>query len=388
MSKINPKEQSQRLRASTMRWLLALVVVSLLAAPIAVQAELRATSLAYSWDTAMSEFFWGHVTIEWNGSWIPLLQEVYFDQLDRPPAPDEPQICADPTKTTRYAGWIEYGLPYLDNDPDGARGFQESRGWSVVDCDLNGDGSWDDLDLANGPSLPAEAVVLAECSAGSANCNILRYDELGACTVETEEHCTSELATKLLISVDTDCDGAIDDGFLNPSTGQLRPLCVYAEALTPLYEAGEVVWTFPLPVRISDKNGSKTLMLYPAAPTAVELASFRAEPQGRTVLVSWETASELDNLGFHLYRTDPAGGERVRLNDRLIPSQSLGSAVGSSYQFVDRSAEPGQAYHYWLEDIDLSGVGGMNGPAAAQMPRERLLPCRPRPAPMPVAHMQ
>jgi hypothetical protein len=147
------------------------------------------------------------------------------------------------------------------------------------------------------------------------------------------------------------------------------------------------MWTFPLPIRISDKNGAKTLMLYPD-PTAVELASFSSEPQGRTVLVSWETATELDNLGFNLYRANSAGGERIRLNEWLIASQSPGSTVGSNYQFVDRSAEPGKAYHYWLEDIDVEGVARMNGPVAVQMPHGRLLPCRPRPAPMPVGHSQ
>ena len=384
MRKNSPKDRSRRLHASAARVVLALVLVGLLAAPIAVQAELKATSIAYSWDITSGEFFWGHVTIEWDGSWIPLLQEVQFDKLDRLPEPDEPQICADPTKTTRYAGWIEYGLSHEDTDPPEARGFQASRAWTLIDCDLNQDGAWDDDDLLAGPSLPDDAVVLAECTAGGANCNILyEQDRVQDCPVETEEHCMTELVTTLLISIDTDCDGAIDD----PRFAEAAGLCVFGEALTPEYEEGEDMWSFPLPVRITDADGAKTLMLYPA-PTAVELASFSAEPQGGNVLVSWETATELDNLGFNVYRANSAGGERIRLNDWLIPSQSPGSTVGSSYQFVDRSAEPGMAYHYWLEDIDLEGVGRMNGPVAVQMPRARLLPCRPRPAPMPAVHIQ
>ena len=386
MRKNSPKVKSQRLHVSVMRGVLALVMVGLLVAPIAVQAELKATSLAYSWDMTSGEFEWGHVTIQWDGSWIPLLQEVYFDHLDRPPEPGEPQICAEPSKTTRYAGWIEYGLPYLDNDPPDARGFQASREWTLVDCDLNQDGNWDDDDLLVGPYLPAGAEVLAECTEGGTNCNILYQDEAQDCSVSTSEHCTNELATMLLISIDTDCDGSVDD----PRFTDAAALCVYSEALTPEYEPGEDFWTFPLPVRITDADGAKTLMLYPdpASPTAVELASFSVVPKGRTVQVSWETATELDNLGFFLYRANSAGGERIRLNDWLIASGSPGSTVGVSYQFVDRSAEPGMAYHYWLEDIDLEGVAGMNGPVAVQMPRGRLLPCRPRPAPMPVGHSQ
>ena len=388
MRKNSPEVKSQRLQASVMRGVLALVMVGLLAVPIAVQAELKATSLAYTWDVGAEEWEWGHATIEWNGSWIPLLQEVYFDHLDRPPEPGEPQICADPTKTTQYAGWIEYGLPYLDTEPLDARGFQASDEWFLVDCDLNRDGNWDRDDLLVAPEDVPEENILAECTEGGTNCNILYQDDVQASGSATAEHCTSELATMLLISVDTDCDGEVDEDAVHFM--EAAALCVYSWALTPEYEDGEDFWTFPLPVRITDADGAKTLMLYPgpSSPTAVELASFSAEPKGRTAQVSWETATELDSLGFNLYRANSAGGERIRLNDGLIPSQSLGSTVGGSYQFVDRSVVPGMTYHYWLEDIDLAGVARMNGPVAVQMPRGRLLPCRPRPAPMPVGHSQ
>jgi hypothetical protein len=123
-------------------------------------------------------------------------------------------------------------------------------------------------------------------------------------------------------------------------------------------------------------------MLYPD-PTAVELASFSVDLEGGSVMVRWETATELDNVGFNVYRAEADGGEPIQLNDRLIPSQDPGSTVGSRYQFVDRSAQPGMAYEYWLEDVDLGGAGTMNGPVAVQLPRARRLPCRPRPAPMP-----
>ena len=36
--------------------------------------------------------------------------------------------------------------------------------------------------------------------------------------------------------------------------------------------------------------------------TAVKLQSFSAVPGDASVLLEWRTASELDNLGFHLYR--------------------------------------------------------------------------------------
>ncbi len=388
MMKNDPQVTPQRRQSAVARGILALVLVGLLVVPIAVQAELKATELAYSWDYSSGStgrFEWGHVTIFFDGQWIPLLQEVEFDHLDRPPEDDDPDICPgveDPERT-QYAGWIEYGLPYTDTDPEGAKGFRESRNWKVIDCDLDRDGYWDDDDLLVGPWVLDEgAEVLADCSTDDeAYCKILYKDWVDpeGCPAETEQHCATDLATMLLIRMDRDCDGEID-----PEAADLDSavaLCVYSEIQTPDYEDGEDVWTFPMPIRITDADGAKTLMLYPD-PTAIELASFNAEPQGRDVLVSWETASEVDNVGFNIYRSE-AGGERIRLNDWLIPSQSPGSTAGSSYQFVDRSADPDTAYQYWLEDIDAVGAAGMNGPLAVQMPRHRSLPCRPRPAPIP-----
>ena len=390
MKKNDPKGTPQRRQSAVARGILALVLVGLLVAPIAVQAELKATSLAYTWDHTSNEFEWGHATIAWNGSWVPLLQEVYFDQLnDRVPGEGEPQICADGL-TTQYAGWIQYGLPHEDSDPLGAEGFVESSEyWYLIDCDLNGDGTWDRDDLMT--AMPLEPVSpeewdkdLATCSAGGLNCDIHYRDDEQLPPAATSEHCAEELATELIISLDQDCDGTINDDSVTARLAEAANttgLCLYSWAKTPVHEEGDDMWSFPLPVRITDADGAKTLMLYPD-PTAVDLVSFKAEPQGRDVLVSWETASEIDNVGFSVYRS-VAGGERVRLNAWLIPSQSPGSTMGSSYQYVDRSAEPDTAYQYWLEDIDMAGAAAMNGPLAVQTPRHRFLPSRPRPAPMP-----
>ena len=81
MRKNSPRKKSQRLRASIVRGVLALVVVGLLAVPIAVQAELKATSLAYTWDLRAGEWEWGHATVKWDGSVDTAAPGVYF----RPP---------------------------------------------------------------------------------------------------------------------------------------------------------------------------------------------------------------------------------------------------------------------------------------------------------------
>ncbi|MGD8791316.1 MAG: kelch repeat-containing protein [Anaerolineae bacterium] len=99
-------------------------------------------------------------------------------------------------------------------------------------------------------------------------------------------------------------------------------------------------------------------------PTAVSLLSFDATPGRRAIRLDWETASEIDNVGFNLYR-QAAQGEPVRLNAALIPSQNPGSTTGATYTFLDDAAEPGVTYYYWLEDVDVYGWATLHGPVRA-----------------------
>ncbi|HEX9710296.1 MAG TPA: hypothetical protein VGB42_10075, partial [Candidatus Thermoplasmatota archaeon] len=98
--------------------------------------------------------------------------------------------------------------------------------------------------------------------------------------------------------------------------------------------------------------------------TAVKLAGFGARGYDQAVLVEWQTASELDNLGFHLYRASAAAGPWTRLNASRIPG--LGSSPeGRRYVWPDRVLTNGATYHYRLEDVDRSGVVTSHGPVSA-----------------------
>jgi hypothetical protein len=100
-------------------------------------------------------------------------------------------------------------------------------------------------------------------------------------------------------------------------------------------------------------------------PLAVTLADFRAVQQGDAVLLTWETTSELNNQGFHLWRGTSAAGPDRQLNAALIPSQGPGSANGFTYTWEDRAdLVPGTAYFYWLEDVDLQNVVTRHGPVS------------------------
>ena len=101
------------------------------------------------------------------------------------------------------------------------------------------------------------------------------------------------------------------------------------------------------------------------SPTAVKLVRFEAAAQPGGILLTWETASEVDNLGFNLYRAESPEAEPVRLNEALIPSQGPGSPIGFSYTYPDSTPQPGITYYYWLEDVDVHGTVTRHGPVWA-----------------------
>lgn len=99
-------------------------------------------------------------------------------------------------------------------------------------------------------------------------------------------------------------------------------------------------------------------------PLAVTLAGFDAQAQAGHVLVTWETVSELDNAGFNLYRTGTPQAPTAADLLASVPSQGPGSAQGSAYSYPDYAVTAGEAYWYWLEDVDFNGVTTMHGPVS------------------------
>ena len=95
-----------------------------------------------------------------------------------------------------------------------------------------------------------------------------------------------------------------------------------------------------------------------APPESVDLASFSVTPGRGGILIAWETASEINNLGFNLYRSTGDNPQTaIKINSQLIPSRWAGVA-GASYSYLDRTARPAVSYHYWLEDVE-AGDGVM-----------------------------
>jgi hypothetical protein len=112
-------------------------------------------------------------------------------------------------------------------------------------------------------------------------------------------------------------------------------------------------------------NGTRHVVIN--APTAVRVVSFIAKAGPDQITVRWETATEVDNLGFDLYRSQMVAGPWVRLNEDLIPSRAPGSPVGAVYTWPDDDVQPGVTYYYKLEDVDIYGQRTAHGPVSATL---------------------
>ncbi len=94
-------------------------------------------------------------------------------------------------------------------------------------------------------------------------------------------------------------------------------------------------------------------LIAPSAHAAVHLVSFTVTWQGQQVLLQWETASEIDTLGFNLYRRVLPSGADQRLNKDIIPAQ--GDLAGATYRFLDRQPPVVPAFSYRLEEVTADG---------------------------------
>ncbi len=98
-------------------------------------------------------------------------------------------------------------------------------------------------------------------------------------------------------------------------------------------------------------------------PLLVTLRSFTATPGDGQVTLRWETAAEIDNEGFNLYRRMGTAAWQ-KINPGLIPAQG-DPVTGASYEYVDRGLPSGTTYEYMLEDVDTSGKTTEHGPVQA-----------------------
>ncbi|HID37921.1 MAG TPA: T9SS type A sorting domain-containing protein [Calditrichaeota bacterium] len=95
------------------------------------------------------------------------------------------------------------------------------------------------------------------------------------------------------------------------------------------------------------------------SPLPVTYTAFNVETEADKNIIKWETASELNNLGFDLYKAFNESGNLQnlsfsKLNLELIEGKGNAS-YGSEYTFTDKNVYLPGYYWYYLEDISTTG---------------------------------
>lgn len=72
------------------------------------------------------------------------------------------------------------------------------------------------------------------------------------------------------------------------------------------------------------------------------------------IVISWETASEVETSGFFLYRSRSPEGPFALLDEAPVLAQG-DPLAGTSYRYEDRDVIWGQRYFYQLEEVERDG---------------------------------
>lgn len=102
--------------------------------------------------------------------------------------------------------------------------------------------------------------------------------------------------------------------------------------------------------------------------TPVVLKDLTAEGAEGGILITWNTVTETNNLGFNIMRAESIEGEQTQINPELIMSEfAPGDMFGAAYEYLDETAAEGVTYYYWLIDVPLNSGDqpGVYGPISA-----------------------
>ncbi len=99
----------------------------------------------------------------------------------------------------------------------------------------------------------------------------------------------------------------------------------------------------PLPAKEKPKEAARP------APTAT------APVEPPRITLKWTTASEVDNYGYFVHRSETKEGPFRPLNDKALPGAGT-TDLPSSYKYEDFDVVPGKTYFYYLESLSIHGA--------------------------------
>ncbi len=111
-----------------------------------------------------------------------------------------------------------------------------------------------------------------------------------------------------------------------------------------------------------DEDGGNCSLNMDIAASPVTLTEFSATGYDESILIEWKTGSELNHLGFNIYRSDNPVDGFTQINSDLIRNYLSSGEFRGRYRFVDVSLTNDKVYYYLIEDIATNGDRELHGP--------------------------
>ena len=106
-------------------------------------------------------------------------------------------------------------------------------------------------------------------------------------------------------------------------------------------------------------------VLVQAGLASIILVSYTATAQADgTILVAWETGTELYTSSYRLYRSESEAP--ADWGSSVVSIAAGGGISPQKYEYVDADVTPGVRYYYLLEDLSTTGGVTPHGPVSAQ----------------------
>ncbi|HTR82430.1 MAG TPA: T9SS type A sorting domain-containing protein [Bacteroidota bacterium] len=107
------------------------------------------------------------------------------------------------------------------------------------------------------------------------------------------------------------------------------------------------------PVQVVGLGGTGNLVL------PVEMTSFSAETQSNTVVLDWQTKTEVNNAGFNVLRQDPNSSsyKLIASYSTTVSLKGMGfSSSGRKYIFTDTDVHTASTYSYKIQSVSSDGI--------------------------------
>ncbi|MBC98222.1 MAG: hypothetical protein CME63_10755 [Halobacteriovoraceae bacterium] len=115
----------------------------------------------------------------------------------------------------------------------------------------------------------------------------------------------------------------------------------------------------------NEDGGNCTLNMDIAA-SPVTLTDMSATGFDQSILIEWETGSELNHLGFNIYRSESPNEGFAQINQDLIRNYLTSGDFKGRYRFEDKELDNDRVYYYLIEDVATDGERKLHGPVFAR----------------------